>query len=236
MEQVEFEFINNEYELIEEVKNNIYIKIDRECRTTTFVGMKQPTPVGGILGYETILLIKHDGKPAKEYYWELFTENKYIASGITDENGICRSIPIKFPYGTHQAYKIRIYQRLFHCNKTTRGINMVTTEETMVYAIKTYIVDELTKRNYVCKIGSTHRDMTYINYINMIYVTDGLSIAHIDVNDIFNTSTISVYLYDGYPCKKTLQVDINEPDFGRLIVDLIEKLNECFTSIQEISS
>ncbi len=79
-----------------------YIKIYRYVRTEPFSSMKQPTPFGGLLGRDCVLLIKHNGLPA-ERRWRLYEDDEIVAEGITDKEGKAYSLPIKMPYmGVYQ--------------------------------------------------------------------------------------------------------------------------------------
>lgn len=86
----EFEFQNHDFGLIEEAKDDLYVRIERECRTAPFPGMKQPTPVGGILGHEVVLTIKHFGERVDKYRWELVLDDVAVANGVTDAKGEVR--------------------------------------------------------------------------------------------------------------------------------------------------
>lgn len=106
---VEFEFQNLDYGLINEAKNEVYVNIDRECRTVPFVGMKQPTPIGGMLGCEAVLKLQHKGKIAAKYRWELYISDQLLQSGVTDINGRSGDFPIPLAYGNPMTYKIKIF-------------------------------------------------------------------------------------------------------------------------------
>ncbi|MHA1288932.1 MAG: hypothetical protein ACTSPB_16190 [Candidatus Thorarchaeota archaeon] len=105
----EFEFENHDFELIEEAKNEVYVKIERICRTTPFVGMKQPTPIGGILGYEAILTIKHLGELVS-YPWTISQSGDTIAEGLTDMQGKSENLPIPMNYGRLQTYTVAVFE------------------------------------------------------------------------------------------------------------------------------
>jgi len=110
----EFEFKNDDFELIEEAKDDVYVKIERECRITPFVGMKQPTPTGGMLGYEVVLTIKYLGEIVSNCPWEILQNDTIIAATkqvtwLPDINITYRSLPIPIPYGCVGLYKIKIY-------------------------------------------------------------------------------------------------------------------------------
>tara|TARA_R110000868_G_scaffold20153_5_gene85604 strand:- start:4773 stop:5231 length:459 start_codon:yes stop_codon:yes gene_type:complete len=104
----DFEFDNSDdFELIKEAKDDVYVKIERECRIIPFVGMKQPTPSGGILGYEAVLTVKHLGEPFL-CRWEIYNNTTLIASGTTDVNGTSGDLPIPMAYGNMTKYQIKI--------------------------------------------------------------------------------------------------------------------------------
>ena len=64
-------------------------------RIEPFAGMKQPTPDGGILGIDTIMLIQKDGLPQNNIMWRLFDGPKLIQSGYTDRFGLSSGLLIK---------------------------------------------------------------------------------------------------------------------------------------------
>ena len=105
----EFEFQNLDFELINEAKDEVYVKLERECRTEPFVGMKQPTPRGGILGSETVLRVKYEGKTA-EYRWEIYLAEQLVLKGTTDAKGRSGELGIPLCYGEPpKIYKIKIF-------------------------------------------------------------------------------------------------------------------------------
>ena len=83
--------------LLEHDGRAYYIKISRYLRTQPFVGMKQPTPHGGMLGMDCSLLIKYNGLPVIRQ-WRLYEEGKIIAEGSTDEEGKAYELPISMHY------------------------------------------------------------------------------------------------------------------------------------------
>ena len=113
----EFEFKNLDFELIDQAINEVYINIDRIFRTAPLVGMKQPTPRGGMLGYEAVLKLKFKGQPAFRYRWELYIADQLIQSGITidriNHTGNLESyagdLDIALPYGEPITYKLKIF-------------------------------------------------------------------------------------------------------------------------------
>ena len=83
--------------LLEHDGQAYYVKISRYLRIKPFVGMKQPTPHGGMLGIDYSLLIKYNGLPAIRQ-WRLYEEGKVIAEGLTDEDGKSYGLPITMHY------------------------------------------------------------------------------------------------------------------------------------------
>lgn len=127
----EFEFKNLDFELIDQAIDEVYINIDRVFRTTPLVGMKQPTPRGGMLGYEAILKIKYKGQPAFRYRWELYITDQLIQSGITidrknragDLESYAGDLDIALPYGEPIIYKIKIFSPATFSRKKKFFIN-----------------------------------------------------------------------------------------------------------------
>lgn len=137
----EFEFENDDFELIEEAKDEVYVKIERECRTTPFVGMKQPTPAGGMLGYEAVLTVKHFGERVADYRWEIFQNDIALAAGITDHNGIYRNLPIPMPYNRSTLYSIKIFRPDLKINENPSACNMTPEDTGGNYADSSAIID-----------------------------------------------------------------------------------------------
>lgn len=104
----EFEFQNHDFKLLQEAKDEVYVQIDRECRRTPFPNMKQPTPRGGILGMEAVLVIKHRGLPGI-FEWELFHNDNHIQSGQTNDKGISGALNIPLSYGSLSDFKIKVF-------------------------------------------------------------------------------------------------------------------------------
>jgi hypothetical protein len=106
-EFVEFRFQNLGYDLIDEAKNEVYVNIERVVRTKPYNGMKQPTPVGGTLGIETVMAVKYRGDAANRFRWELH-ERDIIYTGTTDEYGMSH-IPIKVSYSKPKHFTLKIF-------------------------------------------------------------------------------------------------------------------------------
>ena len=106
MHSVEFSFNNDDYNIIEEAKEDIYVKIERVVRTQPFEGMKQPTPIGGFLGLETIMNVKHRGNVG-QYTWEL-TDGESSCFGMTGQDGLYIGLPIPIAYGSYKTFRLKI--------------------------------------------------------------------------------------------------------------------------------
>jgi hypothetical protein len=106
----EIVFKNHEFEIFEEADNDLYIKIERECRTQPFLGMKQPTPRGAMLGYEVVLTVKHFGEPAVGSIWEIRTAD-VVLSGEIDKDGKSRNIDLPMPYSGLKTYSLKLFAK-----------------------------------------------------------------------------------------------------------------------------
>ena len=224
----EFEFQNHEFELLEEAKDEVYARIERECRTTPFVGMKQPTPVGGMLGHELVLTVKHNGIRVKGYCWELLKDGASIASGITDAKGQCRNLPIPFPYTGLQSYTLKIYPQI---NKDTSVCNIpteVSMQQAVVESIRQFLFEQISQK-YPCTEKSDYRDTSYIDFSEMIRidVEKTSSLIHVGVGWTNENPTVIIYVGSNGMSYKfwDLGVDIAAPDFGQLW-DAVEKYLE----------
>ena len=229
----EFEFENDEFELIEEAKDEVYIKIERECRITPFVGMKQPTPLGGMLGYEAVLTIKHFGELVPNYRWEIFQNDTALAAGITNANGVYRDLPIPMPYGQSDAYSIRIFRPDLTINKDASECNTPTEANmraAVIASIREFLLEEFSKK-YSCQNGSDRRDTSYIDFSTMIRIDVPNGPIHIDVlypiihqniqNDRFaEDPVVIIYITSGSTMSykfSDVKVDITAPNYGQLL-------------------
>lgn len=103
---VEFHFQNIDYTLIDEAKDEVYVNIERIMRTKPYEGMKQPTPVGGMLGLETIMTVKYRGDLASDFTWEL-SSGDVTCVGITDKDGRA-DLPIPIFYDRPRDFDLKI--------------------------------------------------------------------------------------------------------------------------------
>lgn len=113
---VEFSFQNDDYNLIEEAKEDVYLKIERVVRTKPYDGMKQPTPFGGLLGLETVMTVKYRGNVG-QYAWELINGGSCI-TGMTDAKGVHSGLPVPMAYGNPKIFRLKI---LISVNECTHG-------------------------------------------------------------------------------------------------------------------
>jgi len=75
------------YTVHKEAKDEIYIRLERKLRRRPLVGMKQPTPIGAMLGWEGALEIQNKGKTAAGYRWKFYRSGNLEQEGRTDELG-----------------------------------------------------------------------------------------------------------------------------------------------------
>jgi hypothetical protein len=75
------------YKIHEQGDGDAYIHLERRLCRTALQGMKQPVPVGAVLGLGALLTIKQEGKVAPGQWWELSEDGKVIQKGHTDDKG-----------------------------------------------------------------------------------------------------------------------------------------------------
>ena len=63
------------------------IKVYTAMRTVPMLGMKQPIPAGGIMGWETVISVWYRGRAAHNYKYDIDIDGRKI-TGYTDHEGI----------------------------------------------------------------------------------------------------------------------------------------------------
>jgi len=110
-------------------------------------------------------------------------------------------------------------------------ITMDNIYKAIVDSIRQFLLDELTKKHFECTDGSTHRDLSYINFSEMIRIDlkrgsmDILVHLNIVAND--NKCYLAmIWLASGKNSYKTdtVTVDIISPNFGDTLEVIIGKL------------
>lgn len=94
-----FTVIAHDYFITKQSVDDLYIHIRREMRRTSFLGMKQPVPINGIMGMDVVMVLKVKGQAAVGYKWTLVRNHQVIQKGITDHNGMSVGINIEFSNG-----------------------------------------------------------------------------------------------------------------------------------------
>lgn len=110
-------FTNSEFHITCQSHNDIYIRIWREVRRSPFIGMKQPTPHGGICGLQCMLEVKKSGLKAAGLYFILYRNKKEIQRGILNDKGIYEGLAVKLE--STGEYLIKI----FDVNQTNESCN-----------------------------------------------------------------------------------------------------------------
>lgn len=252
----EFEFLNHDFELIEEAKDEVYVKIERECRTSPMPGMKQPTPVGGMLGHEAVLTVKHRGERVKDYRWEIYHANSLVCSGATDAKGTAHDLQIPLPYGNPQSYSIKIFGPVTltniqeWVNGDTSGCNMpseVSMRDVVIETIRKFLLEKLSENKYSPVDGSDHKDTSYIDFSKMIRLDvpvkhksmqpSSTGPIHISVQYVENSEepVVGIYLGNGNMSYKfwDLKVDIAAPEFGQLWATVEKYLQEAIAETRQ---
>lgn len=106
-----FEFDNSGYyDITEQSNNEVYIKIQRFLRRSPLPGMKQPTPHGGMLGFEVRLSVKHDGLRAAKYRFDLLSEDTHIQSDMLDDRGEYHNLHISKMVDDPIIYTLKVFE------------------------------------------------------------------------------------------------------------------------------
>lgn len=115
-----FEFVGARYKITKQSVDDIFIHIWRELRRKPFLGMKQPTPHGGFLGFQCVLEAKKDGLPAVDLPFILYLNKKEIQRGTLDGFGMCTNILVRHLYGNQSdSYLLKVFdinESLESCN------------------------------------------------------------------------------------------------------------------------
>ena len=82
------EVSNHRYFITDAGDENYNVIIYREMRLTPYEGMKQPTPVGAILGWDTVMRVLYKGKPAYNHTFKLGLQGEMIQSGHFNHDGM----------------------------------------------------------------------------------------------------------------------------------------------------
>ena len=99
-----FTIVAHDYFITEQAIDELYIYMHREMRRVSLTNMKQPAPINGLMGMDTILIIKYKGQPCCNIKWALTKNNKKIQSGATDHNGMSFGLDVAYSNGICQCY------------------------------------------------------------------------------------------------------------------------------------
>lgn len=82
--------------------------VEWRIRRAPYMGMKQPTPPGTILGSESILQLRYGGKPLRNYSFKVYENDSLISGGWTNDGGYSSNIGVKMPFRGEYNYKLEI--------------------------------------------------------------------------------------------------------------------------------
>ena len=85
-------------------------RVERRLRTEPFLGMKQPTPNGGFLGLECILIFDIPGKNITGYRYKLFIDGEEVLDGVVSGRGETEDLQVAMPFRGLRSYKIEILE------------------------------------------------------------------------------------------------------------------------------
>jgi hypothetical protein len=84
--------------------------VEWRLRTEPFLGMKQPTPQGGFLGSECILILENEGVKAKDYRFCFSCDGEELFGGILNDKGESGDLHVKMPYQGKHTYTIEVLE------------------------------------------------------------------------------------------------------------------------------
>lgn len=76
------------FDLLKEYRTDFYIKVFRQLRRQPIIGMQQPTPNGGMLGFQTHLSVRKYGLPLCCDF-ELRLDDGLLQADRTNNDGHC---------------------------------------------------------------------------------------------------------------------------------------------------
>ena len=237
-----FNFINSQYELMEEAKDDIYVKLERHMLYTN--RLVHGAPLGTIQGYQTKIQILHHCKPNHHLVWELSTNRKTIAADVALQN----IIPLPIEHGEQQKYQIKIYPTLSHSVlehpiKVPKKIDKLTTVQVIISSINSLIITTLNKLlpKYTIRYGSNHLDGSgnddkYFKSVRIEAQDKPLFHIYVYYADAYY---IDLFTFYGPPRSveiKTMLWDINVPDWDRLFYELEATLTANDTYVDTLRS
>lgn len=95
-----FEFNNAEFDITEQTKGNVYLKICRELVCSAYL-----MPAGGNGGLVTKITVLNRGVAGQDLVWELSDKHNIIDSGYTND-GI---LPLPLPSDNDSIFSIKLY-------------------------------------------------------------------------------------------------------------------------------
>lgn len=85
-------------------------RVERRLRTEPFLGMKQPTPNGGFLGSECILVFDIPGKSTTGYRYKLSVDGEEVSGGVISDRGETEDLKVAMPFRGLFKYEIEILE------------------------------------------------------------------------------------------------------------------------------
>lgn len=221
-----FKFVNSQYELMEEAKNDIYVKLERHMLYSNRIA--HGAPLGTIQGYQTKIEILHRGKPNHHLVWELSSNRKTIAADVSLQN----IIPLPISYDDQQKYQIKIYPTLSHGVlehpiKVPKKMDKLTAVQVIISSINSLIIDTLSKLlpKHTIKYGSSHLDGSgnndkYFKSVRIEALDKPLFHIYVYYADAYYIDLFTFYGPNRSIDIKTILWDINVPDWDGLYNEL----------------
>lgn len=158
-----FKFNNNDFDITEQSKNNLYLKIYRQI----IINNQNKIPAGAIAGTVTNLQVLHEGQQDCDFVWQLKRDDNILATGYTSDN----RIPLPMYYGDdNNTYTLSIFSvnkisKIF--SKKNKSLDIDTYNKLILLQMRYYIISQLKDRiaEGTIRYGSKHLDASGNNNI-----------------------------------------------------------------------
>lgn len=233
-----FKFNNNDFDITEQSKNDLYVKIYRQIIINN--NHNDRLPAGAIAGTATNLQVLHEGQKDRDFVWQLKKDNNIIATGYTSD----KIIPLPMYYGDDpNIYTLSIYSankisKVFSKKNKSMDIDMY--HKLVLLQIRDYMISQLKDRitDSTIKYGSKHLDA---NGDNSIYVKSiRIDIPNHPLHHIYlyckdNNYFMDIYTFYGADRdteQHTIQIDLKAIDQN--IEDIVEYVSTQDTFVSAV--
>jgi len=162
-----FDFLNAEFDITEQTKNGLHIKIFRQLNCISNTQSAYKMPVGANGGLATKLIVTSHNESC-DMVWELSNREAIIARGYISDT----TIPLPLYYGQTDRYTLRLYKAntaSLGTIKYKKNIDIATQRKTILLQIRNNIINQLpvliaaVTPNISIRFGSEHMDNSGFN-------------------------------------------------------------------------